>query len=95
MLLSRCPGVISLAVCIETSFVADAYRVGVVTSGVGSWHLLRTALMEQAVPGDVIVIADTLKPASTMAGFESFQGEVLSDLRSRTVDDYKIDSTHG
>lgn len=43
---------------IEAALVADAYGVGVVVQGVGSYHRLGTAGVDLAVAGDVVVVAD-------------------------------------
>jgi hypothetical protein len=59
-----------LALGIETSLVADTDAVGVVMSGMGSYHFLWAALMELTILGDVIVIAYTFKASCLVAGFQ-------------------------
>ncbi len=39
---------------IEAALVADAYGVGVVVLGVGSYHRLRTTGVDLAVTGDIV-----------------------------------------
>ena len=43
VLLGRCAGVAGTPLFVETSFVADANRVGVVAAGVSAYHLLGAA----------------------------------------------------
>ena len=57
LLLGRGAGVGRLAIGIEASLITNAYTVGVVTTGVGSYHVLRTALVQVTVLGDVVVVA--------------------------------------
>ena len=60
------PGVgkthLAVAIGIEASLIANTNRVGVVTTGMGSNHLLGAALVQLAVLGDVVMVADT-RPA--------------------------------
>jgi hypothetical protein len=79
MLLARGAGVGRLAVGIETSLIANANRVGVVATGMGSSHLLRAALVELAILGDIIMVAGGLVTSSLVTGFEVFRREVASD----------------
>ena len=53
-------GVGGAAFLIETAFVTNTNRVGIVMPGMGSDHLLRTAQMKLTVASDVVVIAAAL-----------------------------------
>ena len=79
MLLGRGAGVAGLAVGIEASLIANANRVGVVATGMGSNHIFRAALMELAILGDVVVVASGLVTSSLVTGFEVFRREVAGD----------------
>ena len=88
-------GVGGMAVAVEAALVADADAVGVVAEGVGARRLLGTAGKDFAVLRDVVVVADGLEPPRLVAGFEVFYREVPGDSRGGTVDDDKIDISHG
>ena len=62
VLLGWRPGVGSLAVGIETAFVTDADGVGVIALGMDPRYIFGTGLVELAVLGDVVMVADT-RPA--------------------------------
>ena len=79
MLLGRGAGVAGLAVGIEASLIANANRVGVVATGMGSNHLLGATLVEFAILGDVVVVAGGLVTSSLVTGFEVFRREVAGD----------------
>ena len=79
MLLGRGAGVADLAVGIEASLLANANRVGVVATGMGSNHLLGATLVKFAILGDVVVVAGGLVTSSLVTGFEVFGGEVAGD----------------
>ena len=79
MLLGRGAGVAGLAVGIEASLIANANTMGVVATGVGSNHILGTALVELAILGDVVMVAGGLVTSSLVTGFEVFGREVASD----------------
>ncbi len=79
LLLSRGASVRFLALGIETSLVTNTNRVGVVATGMGSNHILGAALVEFAILGDVVVVADGLVTSGHVAGFEVIIGELTSD----------------
>ena len=79
MLLGRGAGVIGFAVGIETSLIANANRMGVIVTGMGSNHIFGAALVEFAILGDVIMVAGGLVTSSLVTGFEVFRREVASD----------------
>jgi len=45
----------------------------------GSNHILGAALVEFAILGDVVMVADGLVTSGLVAGFEVFIGELTSD----------------
>ncbi len=51
-------GVIMLAVGINATLVANAYRVGVVAAGMGARHVLGATLVQLSVFRHVVVVAD-------------------------------------
>ena len=79
MLLGRSAGVVGLAISIKTSLIANANRVGVVATGMGSNHILGAALVEMAILGDVVMVAGGLVTSSLVTGFEVFRREVAGD----------------
>lgn len=50
-----------ISVVVYSSLIADADAVTVVVCAVGTDLTLRTAIMERAVAGDIVVIADVLE----------------------------------
>lgn len=50
-----------ISVVVNSSLIADADAVAVVVCTVGTDLTLRTAIMERAVAGDIVVIADVLE----------------------------------
>ena len=94
LLLGGGAGVGGIAVDIESAFVADADRVGVVVLGVCADDRLGAAGVCGAVLGDVVVIADGGEAARLVAGFEGRHGEVLGDAGGGAVNDDKSDISH-
>lgn len=93
MLLGVGAGVGRDAVGIEAALVADAYGVGVVVLGVGSYHRLWTTGVDLAVAGDVVVVADAAIATGFMAGFELLDGETLGDSRRAAMQHDERDVT--
>ena len=81
LLLRRGAGVGRLAIGIEASLIANANTVGVVTTGVGSYHVLGAALVQVPVLGDVVVVASGGEAPGLVTGLEGFGGEVARDAR--------------
>lgn len=79
---------------IEASLVADAYGVGVVVPGVGSYHRLGTTGVDLAVAGDVIMIANGQKAAGLVAGFEGLNTEAAVCPGGGAVNDDVGDLSH-
>jgi hypothetical protein len=79
MLLGRGAGVGGFAIGIETSLIANANGMGIITTGMGSNHLLGTARVEFAILGDVVMVAGGLVTSSLVTGFEVFRREVAGD----------------
>ena len=79
MLLGRGTSVVDFAIGIETSLIANANTMGVIATCMGSNYLLRAALMELAILGDIVMVAGGLVTSSLVTGFEVFGREVASD----------------
>ena len=79
MLLGRGAGVVGFAIGIEASLIANANRMGVIATGMGSNHILGAALVEFAILGDVVMVAGGLVTSSLVTGFEVFRREVAGD----------------
>ena len=94
MLLGRGSGVERLAIGIEATLIADADGMGVITTGVGTNHLLGAALVQLAVLGDVVMVARGLKTPTLVAGLEVLGGKVLGDFRGGAMDNNQVYSSH-
>ena len=84
-LLGEGTGVGWFAVGIESALIADADAVGIVVSGVSANLSLRSARVEGAVLGDVVVVADGFETSGEVAGFQVFYREVLGRTGCRAV----------
>ena len=84
-LLSEGTSVGGFAVGIESALIADADAVGIVVSGVSANFSLRSARVEGAVLGDVVVVADGFETSCEVAGFQVFYREVLGRTGCRAV----------
>ena len=87
-------GVGGMAVRVESALIADTYGVGVVVAGMSPCDALRSAGIEGAVLGDVIVIADGVEAAGLMTGFQLFNSEVLVHSRGAAMHHNQIDVSH-
>ena len=56
MLLGRGAGVVGFAIGIEASLIANANRMGVIATGMGSNHIFGAALVEFAILGYVVMV---------------------------------------
>ena len=84
-LLSEGTSVGRFAVGIESALIADADAVGIVVSGVSANLSLRSARVEGAVLGDVVVVADGFETSCEVAGFQGFDCEVLCHTRGTAM----------
>jgi len=87
-------GVGRTAAAVEPSLIADAYAVGVVAAGMGTGLALGTAWIENAVAGDVVVIAHGMEATRLVTCFEVLEGETAVGTGCRAVNDDKIYATH-
>ena len=70
LLLSRAR-VGGLTADIEASFVADAYRMGIVVQTVGTYHPFRSTGLDLSVTTDHVVVADAeVEPPLAMPGID-------------------------
>ena len=90
-LLFRCAGVGGVSFGGESALVADADRVLVVVSGMGSWQVLVAGLGDVAVAGDVVVVARESE-SCLMAGYERLyrEGAVLACCRAVDNDEVNL-----
>ena len=84
-LLSEGTSVGRFAVGIESALIADADAVGIVVSGMSANLSLRSARVEGAVLGDIVVVADGFETSCEVAGFQVFYREVLGRTGCRAV----------
>lgn len=70
VLLSRRARISRFAIGIEATFVANAYRMGVVATGMSSRHLFGTTLVHLSILGNVVVIANGFETSGQVTGFE-------------------------
>ena len=90
-----CPGVFGLAVHVQTSYVADAYAVGVVAVGVSTRHFQWSAYLHSAVEQYHIVVAYHLKALSAMPLIYIFGRKVLTFLCGRAMKYNFVYFSHG
>lgn len=64
VLLSWGTGIVGFALLIETAFVADAYRMGIVSAGVSTNLFLWATAVYLTILCDVVVIADALETSA-------------------------------
>ena len=81
VLLSWGTGIVGFALLIETAFVADAYRMGIVSAGVSTNLFLWATAVYLTILRDVEVIADALETSAQMAGLEILQRKVARGFR--------------
>ena len=80
---------------VQSSLVANADGVGIVVEGVHAYLLLWACLVDLAIAGDVVVVADALAVEFLVVALtESVNREVLVTAGSTAVDDDEIDFTH-
>ena len=83
------------SVNIQSSLVADAYRVGVMVTAVCPDLFQRTALVDFSIPGDVEMIADvTESPMVDMVLSASLRREGFPFRRGTAMNNDKSDSPH-
>ena len=92
--LLRGTGVFWTTFFVEPAFVTDTNRVGVVVAGMSTDHLFRTPDVELAVTGNIVVVATAVPTFGTVHLVELFERYTLVRPRSRTVNYYKIYSSH-
>lgn len=93
--LGRSTGVGGQSQEVEAALVADADGVAVVAAAVGAFLPQGTALVDLAVSGDVVVVADVAVAALQMVLAALPEGVALPGLRGRAVQDNHSDSSHG
>ena len=81
VLLGRGAGVSGFAFLIKTAFVADAYRVGIVATGVCTHFFLWATAVYLTILRDVEVIANAFEASAQVAGLEVYQRKVTRDFR--------------
>ena len=92
--LCRGSGVVITTILIHSPFVADAYAVGVIVSGMGAGYFLTPTGVDVPVAGDVVVVADTVIATCSVARIEVLYGEVCVAARGTAVNYYQVDSSH-
>ena len=92
--LRRSTGVGRTSFLVKPAFVTDTDRVSIVVAGMSTEHLFRTPDVEVAVTGDVVVVATAVPTLGTVHLVELFERNVLARPGSRTVNYYKIYSSH-
>ena len=85
LLLGQGSSVGSTALLVETTFVADTDRVGIIMAGVGSDHRLGATKMQLSVAGDIVVIAAALPAAGLVHLVEHLQRYMLIGSARRAV----------
>ena len=86
-------GVGRLSTDVQSSFVADAYGMGVIACGMCPHHVERATLMNYPVAGDVVVIADVGKATGTVVTTAVVHGVMLRGAGGTTMDHNQVDAT--
>ena len=86
-------GVVSVAVLVQSAFVADAERVLIVACGMSTHQLLVACLVGPTVSGDVVVIARESESFRVTAD-KCCHGKVLVRTRGRTMDHNQLNVAH-
>ena len=93
--LCQCARVFGTSRHIQSSFVTNTYRMGVMVTAVCPDLFQRTALTDFSVPGDVEMIADvTESPVKDMILTASLRRKGLSFRRGTAMNDNQSDGTH-
>lgn len=92
--LFRCPGIFRIPAGIQTTFIADAYTMSVVSLTMRTDNFQRTRIHHRTVTADVIVIADTTEAATTVRFFQLFHRKAATLASGGTVDNDVIDCSH-
>lgn len=92
LLWSAC--VFGLPSLIESSFVADAYAVGVVAPGVSTYPLHRTHGVDNPVAVDIEMIAATMKTALPVHPVQRLRSEFHARLGGRAVNHNQVNLSH-
>ena len=79
---------------VETTFVTDADGMGIVVAGMSTDHLFGTALMELTITSNIIVVATAVPSFGSVHLVKHLERQMLVRPRSRTVNYYKIYSSH-
>ena len=64
--LFRCTGICRMSVAIQSTLIADAYRVGVVPLGMCPYLFQGASGDGGAIPADVLVITDAMEATAAM-----------------------------
>ena len=88
--LFRCPRVCRTSPTVQTTFVADAYRVSIETSGVCPDTVYRTGEVDCPVLADVVVIARAVESAAAVHRFQVIRGKRTVFARGGTVNHNQI-----
>ena len=93
-LLGGSSGVFGVAFDVESTFVADADAVGVVTYTMGSHRILGTTRLNGAVAEDDVVVAYAVPASGTVPAVYLGGGGGLVRAHCRAVNDDEGDGTH-
>ena len=88
-------GIAGSAEGIETTFVADADGMQVVTFAMGADLPEGTSLMNLPVAGDIIMVADVLPTSMEVIGLALLEGVALRAARGTAMEHNQGDGTHG
>mgnify|MGYP003515412111 CR=1 FL=1 len=86
----RCTGITRPSSDVETTLVADADRVAVITGGMCPLHVERAATMNDSVAGDVVVIADVGKATGTVVTTAVVHGVTLRGAGGTTMNHNQV-----
>lgn len=86
--------VFGIPIVVQSTFVGDSDRVGIVAAGVGAGPLDRTCGQDLSVTVDVEMIARAIKSTSAVRGFQSLPGKGTVLARGAAMYHNQVDFSH-
>lgn len=86
--------VFGIPIVVQSAFVGDSDRVGIVAAGVGAGPLDRACGQDLSVTADVEMIARAIKSTSAVRGFQSLPGKGTVLARGAAMYHNQVDFSH-
>ena len=92
--LRRSPGICRASPAVQTTFIADTYRMGIEAFCVRPDTFERAGEVLRSVLADVVVVACSVESATPVHHVQSFRGECTILPRGAAMHHEQIDSSH-